>query len=197
MSRDHSLEHNNRGHVCDWTLAYFRDQHQCRTLLDIGAGRGLNCAWAEQQHGYTATGIEADPNLTAPVHPDIVCHNFVTDGVCEFDQQFDLGWSVATSEHIDAAGADAYVLTFRVCRWVVFTWCNPGYGGYHHVNEQPQSYWLPKFQQAGFVHDTKLSDLVKHRNQLRMIKGLGKSKKNTGKGYLNLWATVFRNTAIQ
>jgi len=44
--RDHSLEHNNRGHVCDWILEYFRQQYGCLSLLDIGAGRGLNCAWA-------------------------------------------------------------------------------------------------------------------------------------------------------
>ena len=58
--RDHSLEHNNRGHKCDFTLDYFKREHNCKTLLDIGAGKGLNCAWATKHHGYKATGIEID-----------------------------------------------------------------------------------------------------------------------------------------
>ena len=104
MSRvDHSLEHNNRGHVCDWTLNYFRTTHGCKTFLDIGAGIGLNCAWAERNHGYTSTGIEAD-GICEKIHDDIVIHDFVSAGVCKFDRTFDLGWSVATSEHIDEVG---------------------------------------------------------------------------------------------
>ena len=130
--RDHSLEHNNRGHKCDFTLDYFKREHNCKTLLDIGAGKGLNCAWATSQHGYTATGI-----------------------------------------------------------WVVFTWCTPGYGGYHHVNERSQSYWIEKFHANGFEFDSSVSELIKEKSQLRMIKD--GSSKQVSKGYLKDWATVFKN----
>ena len=188
--RDHSLEHNNRGHVCDWTLNYFRTTHGCKTFLDIGAGVGLNCAWAEKNHGYTATGIEIDSECTK-VHDDIVIHDFVSDGVCEFDRTFDLGWSVSTSEHIDELGADDYVKTFLACKWIVFTWCRPGYGGYHHVNEQPQSYWIEKFQKNGFEFDSSISDLISQKSRLKMIKE--GSSKQVSKGYLRKWATIFKN----
>jgi len=194
--RNHSLEHNNRGHVCDFTLKYFREKYNCRSLLDIGAGRGLNCAWAQQYHEYEAVGIEADPVLSNPVHDNIIQHDFVKDGVKQFDRTFDLGWSVATSEHIDASGADAYVQTFLACRWIVFTWCNPGYGGYHHVNEQYQSYWLERFQKYGFEYEPALSEIIKRNNQLRMIKSLNKTGKSVRKGYLKDWATVFENPQI-
>jgi len=188
--RDHSLEHNNRGHKCDFTLDYFKREHNCKTLLDIGAGKGLNCAWATKHHGYKATGIEIDSECTK-VHDDIVIHNFVTDGVCEFDRTFDLGWSVATSEHIDETGADDYVKTFLACKWIVFTWCTPGYGGFHHVNEQPQSYWIEKFHTNGFEFDSSASELISQKSQLRMMKE--GSPKQVSKGYLREWATIFKN----
>jgi hypothetical protein len=159
-------------------------------LLDIGAGKGLNCAWATKHHGYKATGIEIDNECTK-VHDDIVIHNFVTDGVCEFDRIFDLGWSVATSEHIDETGADDYVKTFLACKWIVFTWCTPGYGGFHHVNEQLQSYWIEKFQKNGFEFDSSISKLIGQKSQLRMIKA--GSPKQVSKGYLRDWATIFKN----
>ena len=189
--RDHSLEHNNRGHVCDFTLDYFNKKHGCHSLLDIGAGKGLNCAWATKYHGYQATGIEVDAECEK-VHDDIRIHNFVTDGVCQFDRRFDLGWSVATSEHIDESGTDDYVKTLRACDWVVFTWCTPGYGGYHHVNEREQSYWIKKFTENGFQYDETISKLIRTRSVLKMIKTLDKSKKQVYKGYLKDWGTVFK-----
>ena len=35
---------------------------------------------------------------------------------------------------------------------VAMTFATPGQGGHHHVNEQPESYWLAKFAAAGFEH---------------------------------------------
>ena len=190
--RDHSLEHNNRGHVCDFTLDYFKNKHGCHSLLDIGAGKGLNCAWATKHHGYKATGVEVDAKCEK-VHDDIRIHNFVTDGVCEFDRTFDLGWSVATSEHIDEPGADAYVKTLTQCRWVVFTWCRPGYGGYHHVNEQAEPYWIKKFSKFNLSKDIGLSNLVRKRSTLSMIKSIDPNAKTVPKVYLSAWGVVFKN----
>lgn len=196
MSRiDHHLEHNGRGHKCDWTLKFWRQRYKCKTLLDVGAGVGLNCAWASYYHGYIATGIEADGQCKK-VHDDIVIHDFVTDGVCKFDRIFDLGWSVATSEHIDEKGADNYVETFLACKHVVFTWCPPGYPGYHHVNCQYQPYWIDKFQNLGFIYDEKVSNIIKSRCEFSMIKNLDRLQKRRGKGYLKDWATVFHNPKI-
>lgn len=192
-TRDHSLEHNNRGHKCDFTLNYFKDKYRCSTFLDIGAGRGLNCAWAARYHGYQATGIEVDGECEK-VHDDIIIHNFVTDGVCVLDRKCDLGWSVATSEHIDELGSDDYVKTFQSCKWVVFTWCKPGYGGYHHVNERSQDYWIEKFSQFGFTYEDELSQIIKSQSQLKMIKSVDNTRKQVSKGYLKDWGTVFRNT---
>lgn len=191
--RDHSLEHNNRGHVCDFTLDYFKKKHECHSLLDIGAGKGLNCAWASKYHGYQATGIEVDAECEK-VHDDIRIHNFVTEGVCEFDRTFDLGWSVATSEHIDESAVDDYVKTLTQCRWVVFTWCRPGYGGYHHVNEQEEPYWIKKFSKFNFNKDIEISTLVRRRSNLSMIKSINAAGKKLRKVYLSSWGVVFKNS---
>jgi hypothetical protein len=55
---------------------------------------------------------------------------------------------------------------------------------------------LERFKKYGFEHDSKLSELVKDRNQLRMIKSLNREGKSVRKGYLKAWATVFRNLQI-
>lgn len=190
---DHSLEHNNRGHVCEFTLQYFKTKFNCQTLLDVGAGVGLNCGWAQKYFGYQATGIEAD-GVCQKVHNDIVIHDFEKDGVCDLGRTFDLGWSVATSEHIDSSGAIDYAKTFLQCKYVVFTWCNPGYGGYHHVNEQYLPYWLDIFLPLGFVYDEKLSRHIRKNNKLTMIKNLDSMKEKNKKYYLRKWGTVFINS---
>ena len=124
--------------------------------------------------------------------------DYEKDGAVKLNETFDLGWSVAVSEHIDASASDYYVETFTHCRWILFTWCTPGYGGYHHVNEQPLEYWIPKFEKCGMYIDIEKSKLIKESNRLQMVKHTDWSTalRNKRKGFLSLWATVFENRSI-
>jgi hypothetical protein len=40
---------------------------------------------------------------------------------------------------------------------IIFTAAPPGQGGTNHVNEQPPSYWISKFQERGFKYAEELS----------------------------------------
>ena len=54
--------------------------------------------------------------------------------------------------------ADRYVeLLSRLSRVIVFTAAPPGQRGADHVNEQPPSYWITKFEQRGFKHIEEIS----------------------------------------
>jgi hypothetical protein len=62
------------------------------------------------------------------------------------------------AEHLPEAVADRYVeLLTSLSPLVVFTAAPPGQGGSDHVNEQPPSYWILKFQQRDFGHDDGLT----------------------------------------
>ena len=62
------------------------------------------------------------------------------------------------AEHLPAMVADRYVdLLTHLSQVIVFTAAPPGQGGDDHVNEQPPSYWISKFQQRGFGYAEELS----------------------------------------
>ena len=78
---------------------------------------------------------------------------------------------------------------------MLFTWCQPGYPGYHHVNCQLPEYWIPKFQARGYRYDGNRSRDVQFKN-LFMVKAPfwrddSLNKKQVFKPYLRDWGMVF------
>ena len=74
------------------------------------------------------------------------------------NRTFDVAVSMEVAEHLPEKAADRYVdLLARLSRVIVFTAAPPGQGGIDHVNEQPPSYWITKFQQRGFEHAEEIS----------------------------------------
>lgn len=67
------------------------------------------------------------------------------------NRTFDTAVSMEVAEHLPETVADRYVdLLSSLAPWIVFTAAAPGQGGTDHVNEQPASYWIDKFQARGF-----------------------------------------------
>jgi hypothetical protein len=63
------------------------------------------------------------------------------------------------AEHLPEKAAGRYVdLLTRLSSVIVFTAAPPGQGGQDHINEQPPSYWISKFQDLGFAQDRLLSE---------------------------------------
>jgi len=74
------------------------------------------------------------------------------------NRTFDVAVSMEVAEHLPEMVADRYVdLLTRLSQVIVFTAAPPGQGGVDHVNEQPPSYWISKFQQHGFKYAEELS----------------------------------------
>ncbi len=70
----------------------------------------------------------------------------------------DLAYSLEVAEHIPAALSDAFVeFLTKASDNVVLTAAPPGQGGQGHINEQPQSYWITKFESRKFKHDVAAS----------------------------------------
>ena len=72
--------------------------------------------------------------------------------------EFDIVISLEVAEHLPMKIAEKYVsILCKLSKIVIFTAAPPGQGGTDHVNEQPPSYWIEKFQAFGFTHLVELS----------------------------------------
>jgi SAM-dependent methyltransferase len=143
------------GRIADSILSDFK----AASLIDIGCGTGALLE-ALRERGCEVFGLEyAEVALR-------YCHDRGLN-VAKFDLErdvfnesrtFDVAVSMEVAEHLPETVADRYVdLLMRLSRIVVFTAAPPGQPGTDHINEQPPSYWITKFQQRGFEHLEELS----------------------------------------
>ncbi len=126
-----------------------------RTVIDIGCGSGAILA-ALRDRGLSGRGLDFSEAALA------VCREKGLD-VLKFDLESgttppglhgDLALSTEVAEHLPAAIADPYVdLLTAISDTVIMTAATPGQGGTDHVNEQPNAYWIEKFDARGFAHD--------------------------------------------
>lgn len=76
--------------------------------------------------------------------------------------RFDLAYCFEVAEHVPASLADRLVAFLaRLAPATVFTAAPPGQGGTQHVNEQPMSYWIEKFDREGQRHDSRRTARIK------------------------------------
>ena len=125
-----------------------------RSAVDVGCGTGALLE-ALRARGVTVFGLEYAEVALAR------CRARGLD-VAKFDlerhvlrdaRSFDVAISMEVAEHLPERSADRYVdLLARLAPVVVFSAAPPGQGGKDHVNEQPPSYWIAKFQQRGFEY---------------------------------------------
>jgi hypothetical protein len=133
---------------------------QAQSYVDIGAGSGAFAAqalrrghptqaceysrlfrWLAKRHGVDSTRF--DLNAQPPAH---------------LSGPFDLAYCFEVAEHVPPE------LGIRLVEFVsdqapvaVFTAAHPGQGGAGHINEQPRSYWIERFERAGMRYRPDLT----------------------------------------
>jgi len=150
-------------------LALFARYGLPRTMLDLGCGSG---GWACRI--AAALGVKA-------IGVDIACESALYNGIegetyCRLEkadlatwpgltlvEPFDLVISWETGEHLPESAADHLVdmITQHASGLVVFTAAIPGQGGDGHINTQPPEYWIDKFDDRNFLHQTAESELLR------------------------------------
>ena len=137
------------------------------TVVDVGCGTGALLE-ALRTRGCQVFGLEystAALQYCKERELDVQKFDLESENLVE-DRTFDVAISMEVGEHLPEKTADRYVdLITRLSNVIVFTAATPGQGGDDHVNEQPHSYWISKFQSLGFAYDESLS--IRWRNSWR------------------------------
>ena len=128
-------------------------------VIDVGCGTGALLG-ALRDRGCEVFGLEyseAALKYCRSRRLNVAKFDLERD-VFNDNRTFDVAVSMEVAEHLPEMVADRYVdLLTRLSQVIVFTAAPPGQGGADHVNEQPPSYWISKFQQRGFKHVEELS----------------------------------------
>jgi SAM-dependent methyltransferase len=141
-------------------------------VVDIGCGAGHNLEWF-MNHLDDAFGIEGDPmaikvakernsKIQIEQH-DYTIGSFFWDGFYETKPiRHDLAICTEFAEHIHAVYEENWLSDLAHFKYVLFSFALPGQGGHHHVNEQPEEYWIDRFISKGFIVDWGFTK--KHRD---------------------------------
>lgn len=126
-----------------------------RSVIDVGCGLGqwlhiflsnstLKVKGVDGQHVPTSESFIGEENR---VRSDL--EEFI---VAKSDERFDLVVCLEVAEHIDFSLADALVNRLEsLGNVILFSAAIPGQTGENHVNEQPHSFWLDKFEARGYL----------------------------------------------
>lgn len=136
-----------------------------RSIIDIGCGFG-DALSQFAQRGVDAKGADLSAAAIERCRSKglTVRRLDLEDRSDIPDWKADVVISTEVAEHIPAEFADhfVHVLTALSSRAVVITAAPPGQGGTDHVNEQPYSYWIAKFERAGFPYSMALTNEMRN-----------------------------------
>jgi SAM-dependent methyltransferase len=129
-----------------------------KTIVDLGCGTGvlleefrkLNCKIAGLE--YSDAGLSLCEKRNIPVRK----FNIEKD---KLDETFDVAVSFEVAEHLSPWVANRFVdLLCQLSSIVVMSGATPGQSGRDHINEQPHSYWIEKFQRRGYQLNVASTD---------------------------------------
>jgi SAM-dependent methyltransferase len=135
-----------------------------KSVIDVGCGGGAFAAEFQSQ-GVRSIGLEHSPHGVALARKQGVdCRAFDVAGPVsnQITDVGDLVYSFEVAEHVPATLADRFVhFMTRLGPLVVFAAAQPNQGGIGHINEQPLSYWIEKFERQGFRLSTEETEALR------------------------------------
>jgi SAM-dependent methyltransferase len=133
------------------------------SVVDIGCGSGHNLQWFKE-NGLHCVGVDGDPkSVDATIGKGLfaILNDYTKTSALIHD--YDLAICTEFAEHVEAQYEYLWLEDLARCKYVLFTHALPNQGGYHHVNEQLQDYWLERFALYGFTPDWDFTN--KYRNE--------------------------------
>jgi SAM-dependent methyltransferase len=137
--------------------AYMVNKFSFKSAIDIGCGAGHSTEYF-QHLGLEIHGVEGCKEAAENCLIDkkfIKIHDYENDGAYVPHKDYDLGWSCEFVEHVEKNCMQNFFETFKKCKYLAITYAYPGQGGHHHVNEQPEQFWLNEISKIGFTYDAE------------------------------------------
>lgn len=130
-------------------------KYKIKSVIDVGCGMGFSVI-EFLKHCKDVVGIDGSPYALqhSPVKSHIFAHDY-SKGLLETDDRYDLCWSCEFVEHVSEEYRDNFLSTFAFAKYVAMTFAEPGQPGHHHVNCQPEDYWIHHLNRFGFDYDEK------------------------------------------
>jgi 2-polyprenyl-3-methyl-5-hydroxy-6-metoxy-1,4-benzoquinol methylase len=141
---------------------YILDHYDIKTALDIGGGFGFCTKWFIDQ-GVDCTLVDGlEYNVTNGVASDNGIVHDLQDGPVNHEE-VDLVVCIEVVEHVKEEYLKNLLDSLALGKYILMTFATPGQAGWHHVNCQPEKYWLDHLSKYGY------SVLQKDQNQIRNL----------------------------
>lgn len=161
---EHLGGHNGKTHVDQGALEWMKSTFDVKSMIDVGCGPGGMVELANSI-GIDANGIDGDYTLDRYDESRFIIHDF-TKGPAPINKQYDLAWSVEFVEHVYEEYIPNYVEAMQSAKYLIMTYAPIGHGGYHHVNENTQEYWIDTLSKYGFRYDEHLSNIMRKHSTM-------------------------------
>ncbi len=142
-----------------WSWAM--DHLSVRSVIDVGCGEG-HAARYFRDRGCRVLAVDGSLQAIrdSRVPEQHVCHDYTKGGFSP-EASFDLVWCCEFVEHVESQYIENYLATFLKGHTLMMTYAGPGQPGHHHVNCQPESYWIEKVCEIGFSFDAEQTRIAR------------------------------------
>lgn len=174
MSQSHLGGHTNKCNIDNGLLKWLVSKN-CKSFLDVGCGTG-GMVKAACDMGMSSNGIEGDKSVEKE-SSSIVIHDFSTNEALETPiKSYDVVYSCEFLEHITEENfvSSAFEAFVKASKMIVMCAAPPGWGGYHHVNEQGHEYWIRMFNRLGYEHSPDLTSEARTASTMNSHRGIHK-----------------------
>lgn len=147
---------------CETIAQSIIDSFSPKSAVDVGCGTGL-LLLALQKRGISCRGLDysqAAIDICRERGLQVIQFDLENDTLPP-DYIADITISTEVAEHLPESNADCFVdILCNISNNIILTAAEPGasYAGTDHVNEQPNEYWIEKFETRFFRFDKELTD---------------------------------------
>lgn len=158
-----NLLHGDTQAITPQLWRYLVDRFAPRSILDVGAGEGHALSFFHRMN-VVAHGFDGMARNVRSAKFPIALHDLKSG---PYVYPCDLVHCVEVVEHVEEAHLGNLLATFQNAPVVVMTHALPGQRGHHHVNLQPQEYWVRKMEARGYklsMDNEKFKNIAKLEN---------------------------------
>lgn len=162
--------HGDAGTYYPEMWKFLIENYKISSVLDVGCGAGWSTKYFRDKGLKTVVGIEGlqDAIDGSPVKELLIQHDFEKSAFAP-DGTYDLCWSCEFVEHVEESCAKNFIESFKKCKYLAMTFAAPGQTGHHHVNCQPENYWIDLLEKNGFKFDRQKTEELREHAKIDMM----------------------------